>query len=71
MQNIIFFHFKFFVSTLEGWKDRHFYGRPRAELSYATGQNLLLWIIILIRDTNQRPLEISVGLLFVFSSICI
>ena len=30
------FHLKFFVSKFEGWKGRHFYGRPRAALSLAT-----------------------------------
>jgi len=28
--------FKVFVSKFEGWKGRHFYGRPRAALSLAT-----------------------------------
>jgi len=29
-------YFKILVSTFEGWKGRHFYGRPRAALSLAT-----------------------------------
>jgi len=30
------FHLKFLLSKFEGWKGRHFYGRPRAALSLAT-----------------------------------
>jgi len=28
--------FQFFESKFEGWKGRHFYGRPRAVLNVAT-----------------------------------
>jgi len=48
---MIFFHFKFFVSKFEGWKGRHFYGRPRAALSLATP---LVTTLSKLRNFNEH-----------------
>jgi len=46
--------FKIFVSKFEGWKGRHFYGRPRAVLSLATPLQTAVTTAVMIRTLSVQ-----------------